>query len=71
MLQKVQYDATGKLSVKSSSTVYFPNMKSHHPVLKEKTRNKVIILDTHKKNKPNAGKSGQGVASWVKVTQKP
>ena len=50
MLQKVQYDAAGKLSVKSSSTVYFPNIKSHYPVLKEKTRNKVITLDTHKKN---------------------
>ena len=35
--------------------------------------NKVIILDTKKlKNKPNAGKSGQGVALlWVKVTQEP
>ena len=35
--------------------------------------NKVIILDTQKKlqNKPNAGKSGQGVALWVKVTQEP
>ena len=75
MLQKVQYDAAGKLSVRSSSTVYFPIIKSHHPVLKEKTRNKinkVIILDTKKiKNKPNAGKSGQGVALWVKVTQEP
>ena len=38
VLQKVQYDAVGKLSVRSSSTVYFPIIKSHHPVLKEKTR---------------------------------
>ena len=36
VLQKVQY-AAGKLSVRSSSTVYFPIIKSHHPVLKEKT----------------------------------
>ena len=28
----------GKLSVRSSSTVYFPIIKSHHPVLEEKTR---------------------------------
>ena len=38
MLQKVQYDAAGKLSVKIYSTVYFPIIKSHHPVLEEKTR---------------------------------
>ena len=35
VLQKAQYD---KLSVRSSSTVYFPIIKSHHPVLEEKTR---------------------------------
>ena len=33
VLQKAQYDAAGKLSVRSSSTVYFPIIKSHHPVL--------------------------------------
>ena len=74
MLQKVQYDAAGKLSVRSSSNEYFSIIKSHHPVLKEKKPkiNKVIILDTKKlKNRPNAGKSGQGVALWVKVTQEP
>ena len=38
MLQKAQYDAAGKLSVRGSSTVYFPIIKSHHPVLEEKTR---------------------------------
>ena len=38
VLQKVQCDAAGKLSVTSSSTVYFPIIKSHHPVLKEKTK---------------------------------
>ena len=37
VLQKAQYDAAGK-SVRSSSTVYFPIIKSHHPVLDEKTR---------------------------------
>ena len=48
MLQKVQYDAAGNLSVRSSSNVYFSIIKSHHPVLKEKKPkiNKVIILDT-------------------------
>ena len=40
VLQKAQYDAAGKLSVsvRSSSTVYFPIIKSHHSVLEEKTR---------------------------------
>ena len=38
VLQKAQYDAAGKLSVRSSSTVYFPIIKPHHPVLEEKTR---------------------------------
>ena len=38
VLQKVQYDAAGKLSVRSFSTVYFPIIKSHHPVLNEKMR---------------------------------
>ena len=38
VLQNAQYDAAGKLSVRSSSTVYFPIIKSHHPILKEKTR---------------------------------
>ena len=38
VLQKAQYDAAGKLPVRSSSTVYFPIIKSHHPVLEEKTR---------------------------------
>ena len=38
VFQKAQYDAAGKLSVRSSSTVYFPIIKSHHPVLEEKTR---------------------------------
>ena len=73
MLQKVQYDAAGKLSVRSSSTAFFPIIKSHHPSSKGKNKiNKVTILDTKKiKNKPNAGKSGQGVALWVKVTQEP
>ena len=32
------YVAAGKLSVRTSSTVYFPIVKSHHPVLQEKTR---------------------------------
>ena len=36
VLQKAQYDAAGKLSVRGSSTIYFPIIKSHHPVLKEK-----------------------------------
>ena len=64
VLQKAQYDAAGKLSVRSSSTVYFPIIKSQHPVLEGENKiNKVIILDTQKIkiNKPNAGKSGQGV----------
>ena len=52
MLQKEQYDAADKLSVRSSSTVYFPIIKSHHPSSKEKNKiNKVIILDTKKINK--------------------
>ena len=38
VLQKAQYDAAGTLSVRSCSTVYFPIIKSHHPVLEEKTR---------------------------------
>ena len=39
VLQKAQNDAAGKLSVRSKfSTVYFPIIKSHHPVLEEKTR---------------------------------
>ena len=39
VLQKAQYiDEAGKLSVRSSSTVYFPIIKSHHPVLEKKTR---------------------------------
>ena len=38
VLQKAQYDAAGKLSVRSSSTVYFPIIKSHHPAPEEKTR---------------------------------
>ena len=29
VLQKAQYDAAGKLSVRNSSTVYFPITKSH------------------------------------------
>ena len=73
LLQKVQYDAAGKLSVRSSSTVYFSNYKITPSSSKGENKiNKVIILDTEKlKNKPNAGKSGQGVALWVKVTQEP
>ena len=47
MLQKVQYDAAGKLSVRSSSTAFFPIIKSNHPFFKEEKKiNKVIILDT-------------------------
>ena len=50
VLQKVQYDAAGKLSVRSSSTAIFPIIKSNHPFFKkEKKINKVIILDTKKK----------------------
>ena len=75
VLQKAQYDAAGKLSVRSSLTVYFPIIKIKITPSSSKGENKinkVIILDTHtKKNKPNAGKSGQGVALWVKVTQEP
>ena len=62
VLQKTQYDAAGKLSVRSSSTVYFPTIKSPSSSRGENKINKVIILDTKKiKNKPTAGKSGQGV----------
>ena len=49
MLQKVQYDAAGKLSVRSSSTAFFPIIKSHHPSSKGENKiNKVTILDTKK-----------------------
>ena len=60
MLQKVQYDAAGKLSVRSSSTVYFPIIKSHHPSSKEENKmNKVIILDTHTHKKINQMQGNQ------------
>ena len=49
MLQKVQYDAASKLSVRSSSTVYFSNYKITPSSSKgENKTNKVIILDTKK-----------------------
>ena len=48
VLQKAQYDAAGKWSVRSSSTVYFPIIKSLDDRGENKI-NKVIILDTKKK----------------------
>ena len=60
VLQKVQYDAASKLSVRSSSTVYFPIIKSHHPSSKGENKiNKVIILDTKKINKINQMQGNQ------------
>ena len=44
MLQKVQYDAAGKLSVRSSSTVYFSIIKSQSSSKGENKINKAIIL---------------------------
>ena len=49
MLQKVQYDVAGKLSVRSSSTVLFSNYKITPSSSKGENKiNKVIILDTKK-----------------------
>ena len=45
VLQKVQYDAAGKLSVRSSSTVYFSNYKITPSSSEGENKiNKVIIL---------------------------
>ena len=49
VLQKAQYDAAGKLFVRSSSTVYFPiNKITPSSFRGENKINKVIILDTKK-----------------------
>ena len=47
VLQKAQYDAAGKLSVRSSSTVYFSIIKITPSSSRGENKiNKVIILDT-------------------------